>query len=258
MNSALVGKRVLVTRPKNRGGKLVEMLQSKGAIPILLPATEIAEPIDVQLLDRALIRLNEFDWIVFTSVNGVEAVKRRLEVLNVRFQDFPDLRVAVVGPSTGKAVEEIWKTPDAMPNEFISDEIADLIPNLPGTRILLPRGDLARPELSESLASMGATLLDVIAYRILSRTGRWEYSEEDVPDVITFLSGESARVTINQLKECGLEEWLENVPVACIGPVTAASVREDGILPAAVAEEHTISGLLKALEEMFEREAFVA
>jgi uroporphyrinogen-III synthase len=228
------------------------MLEEIGAIPVLLPVTEITEPLDLGLLDSALKRLNEFDWLIFTSPNGVEAVARRLVALSMSLDQFPDLKIAVVGPATAEAVSELGRQVDAMPSKFVSDEVAEAIPNPIGARILLTRGDLGRPELPEALSRLGASVVDIAAYRIVRNVNPPELAGEKMPDAITVMSGESARATIQQLRECGLEEWLQKVPIACIGPVTAASVKDERIEPAAVAEEHTVEGMLKILEQLFE------
>lgn len=256
--SALAGKTVLVTRPQNRSGKIVELLEQRGAVPLLLPVSDIAAPLDVQPLDAALRRLYEFDWIIFTSVNGVEAVHNRMASLGLARELLDTVKIAVVGPSTGEAVESRWRTPDVMPTEYVSDAIAAAIPNLKGSRFLLPRGDLARAELSVALASAGAVVLDVTAYRLVRRSGSLELDTDKRPDAISLMSGESARSTIGQLRDAGLSEWLENCPLACIGPVTAEAVLSEGYRPAIVAKSHTLLGLLEALEEVFAREPALA
>jgi uroporphyrinogen-III synthase len=118
----------VVTRPKNHGGTLVRKLEELGAIPMLLPVTEIAEPLNLAVLDSALKKLGEFDWMVFTSPNGVESVARRFAALGLSFAQFPGLKIAVVGPATAEALAALGRVPDAMPSKFISDEIAGILP----------------------------------------------------------------------------------------------------------------------------------
>jgi uroporphyrinogen-III synthase len=245
----------VVTRPKNHGGTLVRKLEELGAIPMLLPVTEIAEPLNLAVLDSALKKLGEFDWMVFTSPNGVESVARRFAALGLSFAQFPGLKIAVVGPATAEALAALGRVPDAMPSKFISDEIANAIPDPMRKRILLARGDLARAELPTALSRQGAVVVDLTVYRIVRSDVLPEFDTNSMPDAITVMSGESARATIEQLRDCGLEEWLEKVPIACIGPVTAATVKQQRIEPAAVAEEHTVDGLLRSLEDLFLRNA---
>ncbi|HWD40830.1 MAG TPA: uroporphyrinogen-III synthase [Fimbriimonas sp.] len=251
MRSPLKNKRILVTRPRHQAGRLAEQLVLRGAIPVLLPTTEIADPENFGCLDCALSRLEEFDWVVFTSVNGVEAVARRMKTLEIPFERISTRKIAVVGPMTAESVANFWRQPDAMPANYIADEIASAMGDLPGQRILLARGDLARPELPDELARRGATVLDITAYRVVRTTDPTALSEADRPDVITMSSGEAARVAIGRLKESGFEQWLQEVPIACIGPHTATAVTDEGFGVATVAEEHTIPGLIKAVEELF-------
>jgi uroporphyrinogen III methyltransferase/synthase len=220
-----------------------------------MPVTEILEPADPALLDAALTRLTEFDWLIFTSPNGVESVKRRFDSLGLSFDRFPHLKIAVVGPATAEALSELGRTPNAMPKKFVAEKIAEAMGELSNTRILLARGDLATGDLPEALAERGATLVDVTAYRIVRTNEKPEMEGEPMPDAITVMSGESARAIIDQLRECGLGEWLRQVPIACIGPVTAASVENEKLHPAAIAQEHTVDGLVKTLEELFSRGA---
>lgn len=251
MGSRLEGKRILVTRSKKQAGKLANLLEDRGAIPVLLPTTDIADPEAFGPLDQALRKLKDFDWVVFTSANAVSAVAARMEAIGVPVESMNSRMLAVVGPATGETLQIHFRACDAMPDEHRATNIVDSLGDVAGRKFLLPRGDLARPELPCALSLNGATVLEVIAYRTIQSPEACELKPEDRPDAITLASGEATRATVAKLREAGLSSWLEEIPIACIGPVTAEAIREEGFKPAVVADEYTIAGLLDALEGLF-------
>lgn len=239
---ALEGVKVLVTRPEGQAQALVDELERHGAIPLLMPAIRIASVESGSSLEQALSRIGEFDWIVFTSVNGVQAVAKILPAL-------PDsIKIAGIGPATCSAIEEAFRAPDAMPDEYLSEAIAPALGDVSGKRVLLARADIARQELAHILRAKGAVVEEVAAYRILN--------DEDAPipatrpDVITVTSSSAATSTFHHLVKHGFQSWATDVPWVCIGPVTAKTARELGCNVAATADEYTISGLVKALIEL--------
>jgi uroporphyrinogen-III synthase len=251
MTSNLSGKRILVTRSRKQAGRLAAELEEKGAIPIILPTSEIQEPENWDHLDQALRNLEDFDWVIFTSANAVEAVSHRMAELGLDPENLRARKLAVVGPTTGDTMRQFFRSPDAMPNAFVASAIGECLGDLEGKRVLLPRGDLARPDLPLMLNAAGATVLEVIAYCAVPIDDAIALSLSDRPDAITFASAESVRRAVAKLRQAGIADWLSQIPIACIGPVTAEAVREFGLIPAAVAEEFTLEGLIKALENMF-------
>lgn len=243
-----------MTRSKKQAGRLAKELEDLGAIPLVLATTEIAEPEGLESLDQALRNLSDFDWVVFTSTNAVDAVATRMASTGIPDEMLTARKVAVVGPTTAEVFGNRFRPPDAIPCEYLAGGVVKVLGDVRGQKILLPRGDLARPDLPIELSLQGATVLEVTAYRTVRTDEPCDLQPEDRPDAITVASGESARATIAKLREAGLSNWLEEVPIACIGPVTAETVREEGLLPAVVAEEFTIPGLIQALEKLFAAE----
>jgi uroporphyrinogen-III synthase len=153
MSGPLTGRTILVTRPAHQASDLVNPLEALGAKTFNLPAIEIA-PGSASALDGVVERLGEFDWIVLTSVNGVTALASKLKERGVTWPPGP--RLAVIGPATGEAAAASIKPPDAMPTEYVSEEIVGALGEVQDKRILLLRADRARKELAVRLRELGA------------------------------------------------------------------------------------------------------
>jgi uroporphyrinogen-III synthase len=247
----LAGKTVMITRPERQSGGLRDQLEALGAEVAGVPVVDIAPPSDLAPLDSALKALESFDWLVLTSVNGVEAVRSRLGALGLTGVP-QSLKIATIGPATAAACAEHLKAPDLTPKEFLSEAIAEALPSIDGQSFLLARADLARRDLAEILANRGGKVTEVTAYRIVRNT---EAKLPDVrPDAITFTSAEVARATFDLLKAQGKESWLSTSALFCIGPITAAAIQGLGYQSAAVATEYDNHGLVTALVGFFDKE----
>ena len=244
----LQGRRVLVTRPRERAEVFARKLEDLGADPVVLPTIALVPPKDWTDMDRALRHLSDYGWVVFTSPAGVQFAVKRLEALGLSLDTLADRRIAVIGPSTARALRSHGREPDFMPSRFIADAIADELPDVDGQSFLLLRADIAREDLRHQLIERGARVDEVTAYRTEHRS----FSPQEISqvfdkgvDVATFTSGSTARAFIEAL---GTERSrLDNVTVACIGPITADVVRELGIDVEVVADVHTIDGLTDAI-----------
>ncbi len=251
MSLPLQGKRVLVTRPKEQAEELVAQLTALGAEALVLPTIAVLPPQDWRPVDDAIRSLEQFHWVVFTSVNGVRSFVGRMRDLGVSVDLLKERRLAAIGPATARVLEQECRAPDAMPEEFLSDAVPDALGDVGGLRILLPRADIARKEMAEELRRRGAEVVEVAAYRVQQES---EVAREAVlalpkPDFITLTSPSTVRSLARLLEETGLAEWLDSVPLICIGPITADAVRDLGYQPARVAKEHTIPGLILAILE---------
>ncbi len=246
--SPLAGRRVLVTRPRERAEAFAQRLASLGAEPVIRPTIALVPPADWAEMDGALERLSRYDWIVFTSPAGVRFTLERLAALGRSSAELSDARIAVIGPSTARALRSHGVEPDFVPSRFIADAISDELPNVAGASFLLLRADIAREDLRHQLAERGAQVEAVTAYRTEHRAlGADEIDAlfDGGIDVATFTSGSTARAFIEAL---GAERSrLDGVTVACIGPITAEVVRELGVDVDIVAEVHTIDGLTDAI-----------
>jgi uroporphyrinogen-III synthase len=247
MSQELTGRRVVVTRPQDQSQELCDRLQALGAEPIIFPVIAIVPPEPGGPVDDAIARLDSYDWIIFTSVNGVKHFwTRLLEHPTQRSISGP--KIAAIGPATAQALRQHGISVHLMPAEFRAEAILDEIGDVTGLHILLPRADIARPVLADGLYAMGARVDEVPTYHTVRghpSQAAFEALSGGV-DVITFTSSSTVRNFI------ALTDGLDygHPIIACIGPVTAATARELGLHVDVVAEEYTIDGLLEALKVM--------
>ncbi|RYG23858.1 uroporphyrinogen-III synthase [bacterium] len=246
MSLPLAGLTILVTRPAHQAAGLAEPLEALGATVYSLPAIAIEPPEDLEALDAVLYDWDRFDWVIFTSVNGVNAVRDRMDALGLNRKAQGRTEIAAVGPSTAQAVRDAFREPAAMPEKYVSDEIADALGDVRGKWVLLPRADIARREVVDRLNALGALTEEVVAYRIVRPTDDAPLPEQ-VPDVITLTSSSSVHGTRDALAARGKESWMRESRLACIGPITAATARDLGYEVALMAEEHSIPGLVDAI-----------
>ncbi len=247
----LSGLRVLVTRTRDQASKLAEGLRALGAEPVECATIETAEPDDWAPLDRAIAAIGGYQWVVFTSANGVEAFFRRLARAGRDARALAGARLAAIGPATAEALAAHGLTADLVPGEYVAEALSEALGDVGGLRMLLPRADIARPALAEQLRAAGALVDEAVAYRTVAPAGLETTLRQalDGADVVTFTSSSTARHLVAALTPGEAARALAGVAVACIGPVTADTVRELGLTPAVVAEEYTVDGLLKALVE---------
>ena len=154
-------KRILVTRPRAQADSFVEGLRAAGFEPICFPVIEIRSVEDHARLDQALVQINKYDWVVFTSVNGVEVVFARLE----KYSSLP--RVAAIGPKTAEALQARGVTPDFVPDEYVAEAILPGLGDLQGKWVLLPRAEIARKALPEAIVSAGGIAHEIAVYKTL-------------------------------------------------------------------------------------------
>ncbi|MDI6827125.1 MAG: uroporphyrinogen-III synthase, partial [Armatimonadota bacterium] len=245
----LFGKKVLVTRSRDQASALSDLLRRYGADPIEFPLIKISPPRDFGELDAALNRIENYDWIIFTSANGFKAIMDRLMVLghDVRWLKGP--KIAAIGTATAKAIQTLGIRVDFVPSQFVAEAIEREFPEeVNGKRILIPRAEEAREVLPEKLAERGAVVDVVTAYRTeIDEAGETDKIREMVCtgeiDIITFTSSSTVR---NFVKLIGTA-IPDSITIACIGPITAQTASEMGFNPSIVADEHTIEGLVKAL-----------
>lgn len=248
----LFGKRILVTRARAQASALTEKLTALGAACIEAPVIRIAPPADgYAALDGAIAELNAYQWLIFTSVNGVEHFFARLHAAGKDTRALGYARVAAIGAATSAALRAFGIRADLVPPEFraeaVAEELRPLLP--PRARILLPRAQEARDVLPDTLRAHGATVDVVAAYEtvpeiedaaIAQRLARGEI------DMVTFTSSSTVK---NLVKMLGNITPLQQVKIACIGPVTADTTRSFALEPDIVAKEYTIDGLVRSIKE---------
>lgn len=251
MTKPITGKRIVITRPPHKAAGFAAQLRALGAEPLVLPTITIRAPGDTSRLDAALSALNRYDWVVVTSANGVAHVWQRLEALNLTGHDWPP--VAVIGPATGRALEAHGIMPRLMPENHVAEALFDAMQqrvDLRGKRILLPQGNLARSVLADLLHSAGAIVDPVIAYETVPADSS---AMPTLPafDAITFTSSSTVESFCEMVDDPIAA--IGSAAVACIGPITAQTAQDQGLPVHAVAEPHTIDGLIAALGILFER-----
>ena len=247
-------RRILVTRAPHQASALADELLRLGAVPILVPTIEIAPPTSFAALDSALGELHTFDLLIFTSANAVEAFHRRARHLGLTPAP---RRIAVVGPSTGRALEAIGLTADLIPPTSTAESLAaTLAPGALGQHILLVRVEDAPSALPTILTAAGATVALAPAYRnripsesIAALTHLFS-APANYPDAITFTSASTAFNLVALLSAAGLS-LPEAIPRASIGPVTSQALRELNLPPHVEATSSTIPALAAALAAHF-------
>jgi uroporphyrinogen-III synthase len=256
VSQLLLGLRVVVTRPEIQAGELTNRLRALGAEPILFPVIVIVPPEMGGPLDQAIALLRDYDWIIFTSVNGVESFwKRLVETRRLQEGNGADRlpfegKVAAIGPATADVLRQRGVSVDLMPDEYRAEAILDEIGDVAGQRILLPRADIARPVLADGLRATGAHVDEVPAYRTIQGQpplASFEALRAGV-HAITFTSSSTVRNFVSLTRDLDYGDPL----IACIGPVTAATAHELGFHVDVVAETYTIDGLLQSLVTSFQ------
>jgi len=246
----LFGKGIVVTRPEEQAEEFARLLAAEGAQAILFPTIRITPPASWDGVDRALAGLDGYDWVVFTSANGVKHFFARLRDRGGDIRDLKGVRICTIGPATAAAVGAMGIRVDLVPDEYISEGVVRSFEtvDLEGRRVLLPRAAEARDVIPEGLAKRGAAVDVVTAYRTVRSKSRKEDLQALLDagrvDVVTFTSPSTV---VNFKKIMGDEPLPEKVRIACIGPVTVAAAKKQGFTVDVYQETFTIPGMVKAL-----------
>ena len=255
----LNGKRVLVTRPRAQASELVDRLAVLGAEPIVAPAIRIVPPEDTRPLDEACAAAASFAWIVFTSANAVDAFMDRLAGAGRDAAALAGVRICAIGPATAARLATYGLTVDLAPAEHRGEGVSAALRNgrdLRGTRLLLPRADIARPALPDALRAAGAHVKEVTAYRTIAAPD-WpgaavrEMLLRREIDAVTFTSASAVRSAVQSLGAERAIDLFRAIVVAAIGPVTARAARELGIETEVVPSTYTTEALAQALADHF-------
>lgn len=257
----LSGKRILVTRSREQAPELVERLEELGANPVLAPTIRIAPPADPAALDRACAEAGTYDWIIFTSANGVDAFMSRLLAGDGDVRSLKGAKICTIGPSTADRLERFGIKVDLTPSEYRAEAVVEALRAqgaLAGKRFLLPRADLARDVLPEDLRRAGSQVDEVTAYRTVLETVE-QGGEPDIYrmllekqiDAVTFTSASTVRNFVKIFGPEAAPDLLRGTIVACIGPVTAEAAQQLDIQTTVMPSTYTIPGLVEALAEYF-------
>lgn len=257
----LLGRQVVVTQAAEQAPELAGLLVQAGATPLLYPCLAIAPPADTTALDQALqlAARGGYDWLVLTSANAVRIVATRLAALEIATSRLTGVRVATVGKATAEAVRtqlglDVALTPAEEVAEGLAAALAAALQ--PGDCILLPQAALARDVLLRRLKATGAAVTHVVAYETVRGSGGVKLSallaQREI-DVVTLASSSAFTFLRERLaQEGGDPAALHGVCLACIGPITAQTVRDAGFTPAVVSAQQSLDGLVAALADYFQ------
>ncbi|MBI3304333.1 MAG: uroporphyrinogen-III C-methyltransferase [Deltaproteobacteria bacterium] len=253
----LFGRRVVVTRAYDQAGVFAELLEQQGAEAIRFPTIETVPPQCYAPLDAAIRQIERYDWLIFTSVNGVIHFCQRLDAVGKDLRSLGAVRIAAIGPETAKAVKTLHLKVDAVPAEYQAEALLPVLDEVRGKKILLPRATGAREVLPQELRRRGATVDEVPAYRTVRPQERVEelraLLEEGRIDLVTFTSSSTVRNFVAMLGDGKTQELLGQTLIGCIGPVTADTVRSFGLKVGIQPKEYTIPAFAGAIVEHFRR-----
>jgi len=265
--------KVLITRPRNQADSFASALAEAGFEPIYFPVIEIRPFEENVALDRAIEKLDCYDWIVFTSVNGVDAFFEKLQFTTERTEHtenlgissvnsarpgaagragvFSVVKTAAIGPKTATALEARGVMPDFVPDEYVAEAILPGLGDLRGRWVLLPRAEIARKALPEAILEAGGVAHEIAVYQTIPA----EVDADGLAtlksgvEAVTFTSPSTVENFIEIVRNAGLDPLSlpGNPKIACIGPITKKAAKEAGFSNLLVAEEYTTDGLVTLL-----------
>jgi uroporphyrinogen III methyltransferase/synthase len=254
---SLTGKKILITRAHEQSGDFAAQLKKLGAEVVEFPTIEIDPPTRWKEVDQAVDQLKSYDWIIFTSANGVRFFWQRLKERgkSLRLPSF--LKVCAIGPATASRLRSKGVSVSYVPRQFIAESILDGFKRqrMEGKRILLARAKKARDVLPKGLKKLGAEVDVVEVYRTVrpkggSRRMKHLLTEEKI-DVITFTSSSTVNHFTDLLKKDDLKNLVKGLAIACIGPVTARTAKERGLRVRIQPKQYTIPALTRAIADYF-------
>ncbi len=245
--NALAGTRVIVTRAEQQAADFAQLLRQAGAAVIFLPVIEIVPPADLQPLKDAAKRLDDYDWILFSSVNAVTAL---VDQLPESRKAKPRGKIAVIGSATREAVKQLGWRVEVMPEKFVAESLVSaLAHHIQDRRVLLPSAAVTRNVVPDALRKLGATVDVVEAYRNVvpenaATKARDIFSQRPLPEWITFLSPSAVEHLVNIIGS----GTISSLHIASIGSVTSSAIRKAGLSVSVQPEQHTTTALVQAMQ----------
>ena len=249
----LMGRRIVVTRAREQASDLVHQLTEYGAECIQCPTIQVVPPLDWAPVDKAIETIDRYDWIVFTSVNGVDYFFRRLFEKGLDLRALGHIKTAAIGPATADRLKARGLSSDIIPKSYRAESVVEAFAakSVKGSKVLLPRAKEARSVLPVELTRMGATVDEVTVYE----TRQVENSAADLIgrlaagtiDMVTFTSSSTAKNFHHLLPPERVDELMKGVTVASIGPITSQTARDLGLSVTIEAEQYTIPGLIQTI-----------
>lgn len=256
----LAGKRIVVTRARSQAAGLTRILEEAGAEVLEIPTIRIEPPDSWEPLDRAIGELDAFSWVLFTSVNGVEMFRKRLEASGRNLGALSKARIAAIGPATADAIVHWGLEPEVIPEEYRAEALVERLRTeiRPGDRILIPRAAEARDLLITGLAALGAQVTEVPAYSTRPAQDGIHQLKQALQSrsvhAVTFTSSSTVRNFAALFSPDEREALLRGVVIASIGPVTAETGAAYGLTTRVMPKEYTIPALARALIDYFKEE----
>ena len=261
-NQPLAGRTVVITRAADQADEFVSELERYGAKVIVCPTIEICSLDNYERLDEAIEHLYGYDWIIFTSVNGVEYFFKRLAAANRSVSELDELKVCAIGEATGDSLRDLHVHVDVIPNEFKAEGVFGALARfvggtqgLQGLNVLIPRAAIARNYLPEALEEAGARVDVVPAYRTALPAdvdrGRVAAMLSGSADCIAFTSSSTVKNLGLLFDTQDLSAALTGVVIACIGHVTATTARDFGLQVEIQPQQFTVPSLARAIADYF-------
>jgi len=256
-NRPLMGKRIVVTRAREQASDLVKLLSDLGAECLECPTIKVVPPDDWKPLDAAIENISSYDWLVFTSVNGVNYFFERLFAKSKDVRVLSKLNTAVIGPATERRLFNFGLKSDIVPKSYRAESIIEAFGNedVSGKKILLPRAKEARPILPVELTKMGAAVDEITSYYTKevpdSADLLLKRLKENTIDLITFTSSSTVKNFKSILPDNIFETQMKDITIACIGPITADTAKNLGFNVHIVANSFTIPGLCEAILDYY-------
>ena len=253
LSRSLSGKRLVVTRSEEQAEALAHSIQKQGGEVLFFPVIEIHPPENWNEIDQTIDQLEDYDWIIFTSINAVRFFLNRFQEKGKKIHLPENTKICAIGEGTAQALQEFQVQVDAIPSKSVSESIAATlseIENLKGKRILLPQSHIARKVLPTQLKEAGALVYPVVAYRTLPRSLSKEQIlqlNEPFADWILFTSSSTVKNFIEQVHPVLGREWLTKVKLASIGPVTSETLREFQLEPTIESDQPGMDTLVDAI-----------
>lgn len=245
----LFGKKIVVTRAKEQAPPFVKKIEKLGGTAIVVPLLKFQPPENNENIKEACEKLAAFDWLVFTSINGVRFFFQQFTEIDKK--QLHRLKIAVVGAKTEQELQKHGFCAEFVPDEFVAESFADaLIKNVqPNEKVLFPHGNLARPVIPERLREAGIEVFPVVVYETAPEKNSYkkirQLIEEESADYITFTSSSTVDYFAEAIK--GLEHKLSSVKLCGIGPITEQTALKHQLKLDIVAKEYTTDGLLEAI-----------
>lgn len=251
-------QKVLITRPRMQADPFADEIREAGMQPVYFPVIEIYPIENNSGLREALHRLDRYDWLIFTSVNGVNTTWTEMTTMGIE-QIPDDVRVAAIGPKTAAALKSHGVEPGFVPDEYVAEAIMPGLGDLAGRAVLLLRAETARKALTEAIIQAGGIVHEVAVYRTLPKKPDTQglLALRTGVDVVTLTSPSTVQHFVSMVRAAGLNPCaLPGNPVfACIGPITEQAARAENLPNRIMADTYTTEGLVKAIQDLEKRSA---